>query len=90
MDNIIYIGEKNFMSYVSSVVLQFTSKNEGEVILKARGKFITKAVDIAEVICKRFMVDQIKIVKILTNSEDFKNKEGKQIRVSTIEITMKK
>lgn len=90
MDNIIYIGDKPFMSYISSVVLQLTTKSETEVILKARGKFISKVVDIAEVICKRFMAEEVKISNIHTDSEEFKNKEGKQIRVSIIEITLKK
>ena len=54
-DNCIFIGSKPFMNYVTGVVMQFTTKGADEVILKARGKFISRAVDIAEVISKRFM-----------------------------------
>jgi len=58
------------------------------VVIKARGKFISRAVDIAEIACKRFLVDTAKIKDIKIDSEEFKNKEGKQVRVSTIEITL--
>ena len=37
---------------------------------------------------KRFLKDQIKIKEIKIDSEEFQNKEGKQVRVSTIEITL--
>ena len=38
-DNSIFVGQKPFMNYVTSVVMQFTTKNADEVIVKARGKF---------------------------------------------------
>lgn len=89
--NIIFVGNKPFMNYVTSVNLQFTAKNRKEVILKARGKLINRAVDIAEVVRKRFLKDQnIKIKNITIDSEEFKNQEGKDIKVSTIEIILTK
>ena len=89
-DNSIFIGGKPFMNYVTGVVMQFTTKNAGEVIVKARGKFISRAVDVAEVAAKRFLKDTIETTGIKIDSEEFENKEGRQVRVSTIEITMKK
>jgi DNA-binding protein len=89
-DNSIFIGGKPFMSYVTGVVMQFTTKNAKEVLIKARGKFISRAVDVAEVACKRFLKDQLEVQDIKIDSEDFKNKEGKDVRVSTIEILLKK
>ena len=90
-DNVVYIGTKPFMTYVTSVVMQFTTKNRNEVAIKARGKFISRAVDIAEVVRKRFLEEQnIKIKNIKINSEEFENKEGKKVNVSTIEITLNK
>ena len=70
--------------------MQFTTQNSNEVIIKARGKFISRAVDIAEVASKRFLENSAIIKDIKTNSEDFENKEGKRVRVSTIEITLQK
>lgn len=89
-DNSIFIGDKPFMNYVTSVVVQFTTKGETEVIVKARGKFISRAVDVAEVATKRFLKDNIEISDIKVDSEEFTNKEGKEVRVSTIEIWLKK
>ena len=59
-DNTIFIWNKPFMNYVTAVVMQFTTKNAKTVIVKARGKFISRAVDVAEVAMKRFLKDQIK------------------------------
>lgn len=89
-DNIIFVGDKPFMNYVTGVVMQFTTHNAAEVIIKARGKFISRAVDISEIAVKRFLENQVKIKEIKTDSEEFKNKENKDVRVSTIEITLEK
>ena len=89
-DNSIFIGGKPFMNYVTSVVMQFTSKKADEVIVKARGKFISRAVDIAEVATKRFLDNQVTVSNIQIDSEEFQNNEGKQVRVSTIEIGLKR
>ena len=89
-DNQVFVGTKPFMNYVTSLVMQFTTKGADEVFLKARGKFISKAVDISEVTTKRFLKDQIKVKEIKIDSEDFKNKEGRDVRVSTIEILIVK
>ena len=89
-DNNIFIGGKPFMNYVTGVVMQFTTKGANEVIIKARGKFISRAVDVAEVAAKRFLVDQVAVGDIRIDSEEFTNKEGRDVRVSSIEITLGK
>ncbi len=89
-DNSIFIGNKPFMNYVTGVVMQFTTNQASEVIIKARGKFISRAVDVAEVAAKRFLVNNIVVKDINVNSEEFTNREGRQVRVSTIEIALKK
>jgi len=89
-DNNIFIGGKPFMNYVTGVVMQFTTKGANEVFVKARGKFISRAVDVAEVAAKRFLKDEIEVGDIKIDSEEFQNKEGKEVRVSTIEILLKK
>jgi len=85
-----FIGGKPFMNYVTGIVMQFTTKGAKEIILKARGKFISRAVDIAEIVSKRFLSGQFETSNIKIDSEEFKNAEGKQVRVSTIEITLRK
>ncbi|HIH41843.1 TPA: DNA-binding protein Alba [Candidatus Woesearchaeota archaeon] len=89
-DNSIFIGDKPFMNYVTGVVMQFTTKNADEVIVKARGKFIARAVDVSEVASKRFLKENVKVKDVKIDSEEFENKEGKQVRVSTIEIILVK
>ena len=70
--------------------MQFTTQSAPEVVIKARGKFISRAVDIAEVSTKRFLADSIMTKDIKIDSEEFENKEGKKVRVSTVEITLGK
>jgi DNA-binding protein len=87
-DNSIFIGAKPFMNYVTGVVMQFTTKNADEVTVKARGKFISRAVDVAEVAAKRFLEGAVEVKGIKIDSEEFQNKEGKNVRVSTIEVLL--
>lgn len=89
-ENVVFIGSKPFMNYVTGVVMQFT-RGTKEVVVKARGKFISRAVDVAEVSKKRFLEDRnISIKDIKIDSEEFKNRDGKNVNVSTIEITLSK
>jgi len=90
-ENIVFIGSKPFMNYVTSVAIQFTAKNRKEVVIKARGKFINRAVDVAEVARKKFLQDKnITLKDIKIDSEELENKEGKRVNVSIIEITLAK
>ena len=58
--NVIFVGGKPLVNYVRGVVIQFTKNNSSEVVIKSRGKFISKALDIAE-IAKRSL-DDLKVV----------------------------
>ncbi len=90
-ENVVLIGGKPFMNYITGVVMQFTTKGAKEVVIKARGKFISRAVDVAEVSTKRFLKEHgITTSNIKIDSEEFENKEGKKVNVSIIEITLKK
>jgi DNA-binding protein len=71
--------------------MQFTTKGAREVIVRARGKFISRAVDVAEVATKRFLKEHnIAVKDIKIDSEEFDNKEGRRVNVSTIDITLAK
>jgi len=89
-EDCIFVGGKPFMNYVTAVVMQFSSGGADTVTVKSRGKFISRAVDVAEVVRNRFMKDKVDITKIEIGSEEFENEEGKNVRVSTMEITLKK
>jgi DNA-binding protein len=74
-DNVVFIGNKPFMNYVTGVVMQFTTKGSNEVIIKSRGKFISRAVDVAEVASKKFLKEHgVEVKDIKINSEEFENK----------------
>jgi DNA-binding protein len=89
-ENSIFVGGKPFMNYVTGVVLQFNNGAE-EVTIKARGKFISKAVDIAEVARRKFLEDKnVSVKNVSIGSEEFENKEGKLVNVSVLEIALKK
>jgi DNA-binding protein len=87
-DNSIYVGDKPFLNYVTGIVMQFTTKEERTVIVKARGKFIQRAVDVAEVATKRFLRGKVTVSRVGIDSEEIRNSEGKDVRVSVIEITL--
>ncbi len=82
----IYIGNKNVMSYVLAVVTQFHNGCE-EVVLKARGRAISRAVDTAEVIRNKFMPN-VQIKSIRTGTEELEGEGGQKISVSSIEIVL--
>ena len=84
----VFIGKKPFMNYVTGVVMQFNSGIK-KVTIKARGKYISRAVDVAEVVRNRF-VNGVKLDDIRINSEEFDGEEGRKVRISTIEIVLGK
>ena len=89
-DNIIKIGKRPFMNYVTSVIIQFTQKKSEKVIIVARGKFISRAVDVAELIRRKLLKNEnIKVEEVKIGSEDFTN-SNRQKSVSSISITLKR
>ena len=86
----IFIGAKPFMNYVTGVVMQFNNGAE-KVAIKARGKFISKGVDVAEVARRKFLTEKnVSVENVSIGSEEFENKEGKMVNVSIMEIILKK
>lgn len=86
-DNLILVGKKPAMTYVLSCVTQFGSHDE--VRIQARGKAISKAVDVAEITRTRF-VEDAKIADIQIGTEAITLDDGESMNVSSIEIVMKK
>lgn len=87
-DNTVYIGKKEAMAYVLAVVTQLNS-GTSEVFIKARGRAISRAVDVAEIVRNRFMTD-LKVGKIDISTEEVQSDEGNTLKVSAIEILLKK
>jgi DNA-binding protein Alba len=85
--NIVYIGRKPVMSYVLAVITSFNSSDTKDVTVKARGRSMTTAVDVAEVVKRRFMKD-LKTSKITIGTEELQQEEGGTRNVSTMEIML--
>jgi DNA-binding protein len=87
-DNTIFIGtRKPVMTYVVAVLSRFSSM--GNITLKARGKAISTAVDVAQVTVKRFSTG-IDVGKVTIGTETISSpdEQGRQRNVSTIEIEL--
>ena len=86
----VYVGRKPPTNYALAVVTAFNASNAEKVVLKARGRAISTAVDAAEITRQRFLKD-VEIDKIEIGSEDVPGREENRTRtVSTIEITLKR
>jgi len=87
--DVIYIGRKPVMSYVLAVITSFSGSNAEKITLKARGRSITTAVDVAEITKRRFL-KELKIGKISIGTEEMPAREGESRprMVSTMEITL--
>jgi archaea-specific DNA-binding protein len=83
--NHIFVGQKPVMSYAMSALIQLTQA--GEVVVKARGMAISRAVDVSEVVTKRLGNGQFKIKDIGIGTEVVG--AGPEARnISSIEITI--
>jgi DNA-binding protein len=87
-ENIVYIGTKPVMNYVLAVVTQMNG-GTSEVVLKARGKAISRAVDVAEIVRNRF-IPEAELGTIDISTEEVSNMEGSSSNVSAIEILLNK
>lgn len=83
-DNTVYIGSKPAMSYVQAVVTQFDEGNE-TVHLKARGRAISTAVDVAEFVRTRFVEDAA-VADIDIGTDRVEGDDGGEMDLSSIRI----
>ena len=81
----VYIGPKPTMTYVFQVVAQVHS-GASPVVVKARGNAIAKAVDVVEVVRKRFLENAVDVGPITIDTERLVNREGREANVSSIAI----
>ena len=86
-ENMIFIGTKPIMTYVTAALTRLSSLSI--VTIKARGKRITQAIDVSQMIVKRmnevgFIIDDVRIL-----SDSLVSRDGQKRSVSTIEIDVK-
>lgn len=84
----ILVGNKNVMSYVLACVTLF-NKGAEEVTIKARGRLISRAVDVAEITRHRF-ISGLTVKSIEIDTTTVQTDKGSDLNVSTIDITLSK
>ena len=85
--NTVFIGRKPVLNYVLACMTLFKSGHE-DVIIKARGRSISRAVDVVEVLKNRFMPNA-KVTDIKIGTETVEGEDRGPSNISTIDITVK-
>ena len=84
-ENVVLIGKKPVMNYVVACIT-FFNRGEKQVVVKARGRAISRAVDTVELLRRAFVQDlEIKCINIST--EELFRADGQKSNVSAIAIT---
>jgi len=84
--NLVRIGKKPIMNYVTACVTLFNSGNE-EVMVRARGQAIETAIDTVQML-RRGFIKNVNIQSINLGSEDVTRLDGTRGNISIIEITL--
>lgn len=86
-DNTVFVGNKPVMNYVLACLTLIQNGNQ-EVHLKARGRAISRAVDAAEILTRRFVPD-ISVKKIEIDTEQVRSPDSGEVSsVSSMEIRL--
>jgi DNA-binding protein len=86
--NVIFVGKKPAMSYVLACVTQFND-GRNEIVLRARGRAISHAVDVAEIVKNKF-VTNAEVKNVVIGTEQVETEQGEKLNVSSIEIVLGK
>jgi DNA-binding protein len=87
-ENAVLIGKKPIMNYVVACMTYFNA-GDNEVVVKARGRAISRAVDTVELLRRSFLKDLV-IKQIRIGTQEVARVEGERTNVSTIEIAVLK
>ena len=82
--NVIFVGKKPLMTYVTATLTQLAGLPT--VTIKARGRTITQAVDVSQMIVKRMNAVGFEISDVRISSDSLESQDGRMRNVSTIEI----
>jgi len=82
--NVIFVGTKPIMTYVTATLTQLST--QPTVTIKARGKRITQAVDVSQMIVRRMNTVGYTISDVRIASDSLISQDGKKRNVSTMEI----
>lgn len=82
----ILVGKKPLMNYVFACITTFQS-GVNDIVIKARGRAISKAVDLVQILQRRFYKD-LKVKDIKISTEQLTGQNNQPVNVSTIEISI--
>jgi DNA-binding protein len=85
--NTVFIGRKPVLNYVLACMTLFKSGHE-DIIIKARGRSISRAVDVVEVLRNRFM-PKAEVTNIEIGTETVEDIDRGTSNISTIDIHVK-
>ncbi len=85
-DNVVYVGSKPIMNYCMAVIESL--RHSDTVALKARGRAISRAVDVAEVTRNRYL-NGVKVESIDIMTEELDSHDGDTRNVSAITILLR-
>ena len=87
-ENAVFIGRKPVMNYVVAC-MTYLNAGEKRVVVKARGRAISRAVDTVELLRRAFVKD-VDVTSIDISTEEVTGPEGQSRNVSSMEITLAK
>ncbi|MHB8351466.1 MAG: DNA-binding protein Alba [Thermoplasmata archaeon] len=83
----VYIGTKPTMTYVFQVVAELNS-GAVPVVVKARGIAIARAVDVVEVVRRRFLAGDVAVGTVWIGTERLVNRDHREANVSAVAIPL--
>ena len=84
--NLVIMGVKPIMNYVVACLTLFNDGSE-TVLVRARGKHISKAVDMVQLLRRVFLKDAV-VKDIKVGTDTLTRDDGKEAQISIIEITL--
>jgi len=87
----IYVGKKPLIRYVMAAMSMIINDKKDKIKISARGRSISRAVDVAEILRTRYLKGIVDIDDIRIGTDEIKREDSDRVdRVSTIEITLVK
>ncbi|MEM2214524.1 MAG: DNA-binding protein Alba [Candidatus Nezhaarchaeales archaeon] len=87
-ENVVIVGQKPTMNYVLACLTLF-HQGFSDVVIKARGKAISKAIDVVNIVKEKF-IPTAKIKSLELGNERLVTERGDVVNLSTLTIILTK
>ncbi len=85
-ETVVLVGKKPMVNYVLSIIEAFTNNPSSDVVIKARGNAICKAVDAVSTVKNRYFKDVV-VKSFRAEYEEVKGEKG-PVKLPAIEIVI--